>query len=84
MPPTEDHKADIYHIQVRGHLDQRWAHWFEGFSLEYLAEDTLLCGPAVDQAALHGLLAKIRDLGLVIVSLTQYEDTSQGDQVNPE
>jgi hypothetical protein len=58
---------DIYRIQVRGHLDQRWAEWFDGFEMKSVDEDTVLCGSVPDQAALHGVLAKIRDLGLMIL-----------------
>ena len=61
-----------YEIRVSGHLGSRWAAWFDGLSLT--AEDdgvTLISGPVIDQAALHGLLAKLRDLGLPLVSLVR-------------
>ena len=66
-----DH-ADIpqYEIRVKGHLGQRWAAWFHGLSLT--AHDdgtTVISGPVVDQAALHGLLHKLRDVGIPLVSL---------------
>lgn len=67
---------DIYQIRVRGHLDQRWADWFAGFKMEYLDKQTILTGTVADQAALHGVLAKIRDLGLAI-ELVQREETQQ-------
>jgi hypothetical protein len=60
-------QADFYHIRVRGHLDQRWADWFDGFEIQGVGEDTVLTGCVLDQAALHGVLAKIRDLGLTIL-----------------
>ena len=65
---TEDHhEPGLYEIRIKGHLDDRWADWFEGLTIT--REDngeTLLTGPVVDQAALHGLLRKVRDLGNAI------------------
>jgi len=52
---------------VRGRLARRWSDWFDGFLLTYRGGDTILIGSVVDQAALHGALAKIRDLGLPIL-----------------
>jgi len=61
-------KPGIYQIRVKGNLDQRWSDWFDGFSITPQAGDeTLLAGPVADQAALHGLLSKIRDLGLPLL-----------------
>ena len=60
-------QPDFYRIRVRGQLDQRWAEWFDGFKLISADEETVLCGRVPDQAALHGVLAKIRDLGLIIL-----------------
>ena len=61
-----------YEIRVTGHLDSRWAAVFDGLSLTR-ADDgtTVLCGPVVDQAALHGVLQKLRDIGVPLVSVTQ-------------
>lgn len=56
-----------YHICVRGHLDSKWSDWFHGFTIEYTANNSVLRGSVPDQATLHGLLAKIRDLGLVLL-----------------
>ena len=61
-----------YVIRVKGHLEARWATWFDGMSLA--KEDdgtTTIQGPIVDQAALHGLLQKLRDVGIPLISLTQ-------------
>lgn len=65
-----------YEICLRGHLDNHWSHWFEGLTIT-LADsgNTHLTGPVRDQAALHGLLNKVRDLGLPLISLRQIEPT---------
>jgi hypothetical protein len=61
-----------YEIRVTGHLDSRWAAWFDGLSLSR-ADDgtTVIRGPIPDQAALHGVLQKLRDLGIPLISVTQ-------------
>ena len=64
----------IYQIRVKANLDQKWSDWFDGFTITQQADDeTLLTGPVVDQAALHGLLAKIRDLGLPLLLVKRVE-----------
>jgi hypothetical protein len=61
-----------YAIRLQGHLDTRWTAWFDGQSLTHESDGTtVLYGPVVDQAALHGLLWKVRDLGLPLVSVTR-------------
>jgi len=62
-----------YEIRLQGRLDPRWAAWFDGLTLTAAAEGTTLRGPVVDQAALHGLLQRIRDVGLPLISVTQVE-----------
>ncbi len=64
----------VYQIRLKGHLDSQWADWFEDLTITLEADgDTLLTGPVIDQAALHGLLKKIRDLGMPLVSIIQVE-----------
>lgn len=72
-----------YEIRIKGHLNQRWSHWFEGFVIALKDNgETLLSGPVVDQAALHGVLIKVRDLGLSLVSVTpvQREQTKNANK----
>ncbi len=68
-PTTDPGQPMIYQIRIKGHLDRRWTDWFGGMTIT-LEENgyTLLTGPVVDQAALHGLLRKVRDLGMPLVS----------------
>lgn len=62
---------EYYEVRVRGHLDQRWSEWFAGLKLTLLnGDETLFSGPLPDQAALYGLLERIRDLNLTLVSVT--------------
>ena len=72
---AEDHdEPGRYEIRIKGHLDDQWTAWFEGLTLTLEDNgDTLLTGPVVDQSALHGLLRKIRDLGLPLVSVIHVE-----------
>lgn len=61
-----------YEIRVNGNLGTRWAAWFDGFAITSDPDGTtVLCGSVVDQAALHGLLQKLRDVGIPLISLTQ-------------
>ena len=61
----------VYRIRVRGQLDPQWAAWFEGLGVaESACGETTFSGPLADQSALHGVLARIRDLGLELVSVT--------------
>lgn len=61
---------EYYEITVRGHLDQHWSEWFSGLTLTHLpGGETLLAGPLPDQTALHGLLERIRDLNVTLISV---------------
>jgi hypothetical protein len=71
-PETYSNQSLVYQIKIEGHLGQQWVDWFEGLTIT-LEEDgkTLLTGPLTDQAALYGLLKKVRDLGMPLVSVNQ-------------
>jgi hypothetical protein len=74
-----------YEIRLKGRLESRWAAWFDGLSLTNESDGTtIIHGPVADQAALHGLLQKVRDLGLALVSVTQVEsDQPNGPTIEP-
>lgn len=65
----------VYEIHVQGLLEQRWCHWFEGMHIKANPDqcETIITGMVIDQAALHGLLARIRDLGLILLALYRLE-----------
>ena len=70
----EPSKPIAYQIRIKGHLGRQWTHWFGGLTITLEDNgDTLLTGPVVDQAALFGLLGKVRDLGMPLVSVTRVE-----------
>jgi hypothetical protein len=62
-----------YEIRVNGILDGRWTAWFEDLQVSSDGEETVISGPIADQAALHGLLTKVRDLGLVLISVRRLD-----------
>ncbi len=82
MPGEPSTKSDvaqpmIYQIRLQGHLSQQWLDWFEGLSILLEADDsTLLTGPIVDQAALHGVLKKVRDLGMPLLLVNFVESSA--------
>lgn len=79
-PKPTPSQTVIYQIRLKGHLDSQWTHWFESLTITWEQDgNTLLTGPVVDQAALHGLLKKVRDLGLPLVSVNQV----QPDETHP-
>jgi hypothetical protein len=73
-PITDLGQPIVYQIRIKGHLGPQWADWFGGLTVTLEEDgDTLLTGPVVDQAALHGLLKKVRDLGMPLVSVSPAE-----------
>ena len=73
-PETDPNQQIIYQIRIKGHLDNRWRDWFDGMSISLEDNgDTLITGPVVDQAALHGLVKKVRDLGLPLISVNRID-----------
>ena len=63
-------ESGLYEIRIKGHLDDRWRDWFDGLTITLEEDsDTLLTGPVIDQAALYGLLKKVRDLGMPLISV---------------
>ena len=79
---TDPDESLVYQIRIKGHLGAQWTDWFEGLTLT-LEDDgeTLLIGAVVDQAALHGLLKKVRDLGMPLLSVNRVEP-NQTDESN--
>ena len=70
----DQYEPGLYEIRLKGHLDDRWAAWFDGLTITRADNgETLLTGPVVDQAALYGLLRNVRDLGLPLVSVMQVD-----------
>jgi hypothetical protein len=67
-----------YEIRVKGLLDAHWSEWFEGLLVEADGQDTVISGPIPDQAALHGVLAKVRDLGVPLLSVSQVDPDQPG------
>jgi hypothetical protein len=68
----EQGRPEVYRIVVKGHLDRDWSDWLEGLTITLVDNgETILTGPVADQAALHGVLTKIRDMGLPLLSVTR-------------
>jgi hypothetical protein len=69
-PIIDPNQPMVYQIRIKGHLGHQWTEWFEGLSITQEEDgNTLLTGPVIDQAALHGLLKKVRDLGMPLLSV---------------
>ena len=77
QPKQTKNQTVVYQIRLKGQLGREWTAWFEGLTITLEEDgDTLLTGPVIDQAALHGLLKKVRDLGLPLVSVCPVEPRS--------
>ncbi len=74
QPPV---RPRCYEIRLEGELPERWSNWFDGLSITQENGETLLCGPVTDQAALHGLLKKVRDTGLTLVAVNQVHSNQE-------
>jgi hypothetical protein len=75
-PADGRRESGCYEIRLKGHLDGRWAAWFEGLSLAHASDGTtVIRGLVVDLAALHGLLGKVRDLGLPLIAVSRVDPT---------
>lgn len=87
--PHSHENGGIYEIKIKGRLDEHWSQWFEGMSLKSVEngeigqECTLITGPIADQPALHGLLAKIRDLNLTLISVYRINAESNKREETP-
>ncbi len=77
------HPRGRYQIRLEGHLERRWAAWFDGLNLITESDGTtIIDGPVTDQAALHGLLQKVRDIGLPLLSVTRIESDGHDTPTN--
>ena len=75
----------VYQIRIKGHLGQRWLAWFDGLTITRDPDgNTLLAGPVIDQAALHGLLKKIRDLGMPLLSVNSIGSGTHNNKATHE
>ena len=80
-PASPDGRSEPgeWEIRIKGHLHARWVDWFDGLAFSHMPDGTtVLRGPVADQAALHGLLSKVRDLGLPLVSVTRVGPVGSG------
>jgi hypothetical protein len=81
---VEGAKVSFYTIRVKGHLDERWSDWFDGLEITNLENgEAMLSGEIVDQAALHGVLAKVRDLNLALVAVASEGPQRQDPAIRP-
>lgn len=77
---TDPGQPTLYRIRIKGQLDSQWTDWFEGLTITLEENgDTLITGPVIDQAALHGLLKKVRDLGMPLISVCTVESRAEGN-----
>jgi hypothetical protein len=71
--PQKSHTTANYRIRLKGHLDDKWSDWFEGMEICSAGGETVLSGQVADQAALHGLFTRIRDMNLTLLSVEQLD-----------
>lgn len=77
---SEHVRQEVYQIVVKGHLDSEWSDWFDGLTITLVGSgETILTGPLADQTALHGVLIKIRDLGLPLLSLVRIDPERENE-----
>ena len=77
-PIIDPSQPMVYQIRIQGHLGRQWTDWFEGLTITLEEDgDTLLTGPVIDQAVLHGILKKVRDLGMPLLSVNSVGPGSQ-------
>ncbi len=72
-----------YEIRIEGVLDERWTSWFEGLQVQSEGKQTVISGPLTDQPALHGVLVKVRDLGLCLISVRRLDPDEAGKTTPP-
>jgi hypothetical protein len=81
MKDEQIEKEKIYEIRIQGHLEERWTAWFENLAFSYEEDDTtILRGPLEDQAALHGVLNRIRNLNLQLISVQTIEEKGENNK----
>jgi len=78
--PHKYHGLTDYRIKLKEHLDPKWSDWFEQMAMSTEGDQTMLTGPVADQAALHGLLIRIRDLNLTLMSVERIELVQKENQ----
>ena len=85
MRRFDDPDPTTYEIRVTGHLDRRWAARFDGLAMRHEADGTTVLSGAVDQAALHGLLQRVRDIGVPLLSVSRppFEPSTPGSETEP-
>jgi hypothetical protein len=85
MPESlQEDRPQYYRIRVKGHLDKQWSEWFYGMQIVPGEGETILSGSIRDQAALHGILMKVRDLGLPLISVDRVEKDADRDVPDSE
>ncbi len=73
-------RSTAYQIRLKGRLDSSWSEWFDGFTITLQGDETILVGEVCDQSSLHGILAKINDLGLSIITVAKQANSKHEDK----